>query len=106
MSTHTPGPWALNTQDNGLNDSGTILGAGIVIVPDIYGRSKAEADSNAALIKAAPDLLKALRAARAALYNVPEVGKRYDQQHSATHAQACLDIDAVIARAERTEPAP
>lgn len=54
--THTPGPWELNTEDTGLNDSGTILGAGVVIVPDIYGRSKVECDANAALIAAAPDL--------------------------------------------------
>lgn len=61
--THTPGPWTLNTQDTGMNDSGTILGAGIVIIPYIYGRSKDEADANAALIAAAPDLLRVLRVA-------------------------------------------
>ena len=60
MSTPTPGPWELNTQDTGLNDSGTILGAGVVIVPDIYGRSKVECDANARLIAAAPDMLEAL----------------------------------------------
>lgn len=58
---YTPGPWELNTQDTGLNDSGTILGAGVVIVPDIYGRSKVESDANTRLIVAAPDLLMALQ---------------------------------------------
>ena len=60
MNTHTPGPWEINKEDTGMNDSGTIEASGIVIVPDVYGRSKGEADANARLIEAAPDLLLAL----------------------------------------------
>lgn len=45
-------------------------------------------------------LLKALKDARTALQNVPEVGQKYDQQHSYTHVQACLDIEEAIENAE------
>lgn len=51
-------------------------------------------------LAAAPAMYEALRHAKSALYNVPEVGKRYDQQHSHTHALACLDVEAAIALAE------
>ena len=64
---HTPGPWKLNTDgDTGMNDSGCILDSiGHVIVTDIYGtyrngRTTGEAEANARLIAAAPDLLAAL----------------------------------------------
>ena len=64
---HTPGPWKLNVdEDTGMNDSGCILDSvGHVIVTDIYGtfkngRTTGEAEANARLIAAAPDLLAAL----------------------------------------------
>ena len=67
MKEHTPGPWKLNTDgDTGMNDSGCILDSiGHVIVTDIYGtfkngRTTGEAEANARLIAAAPDLLAAL----------------------------------------------
>lgn len=47
---HTPTPWKINKQDTGMNDSGTIEGGGIIIVPDVYGESKERADGNAAHI--------------------------------------------------------
>ena len=68
---HTPGPWKLNTDgDTGMNDSGCILDSvGHVIVTDIYGtykngRTTGEAEANARLIAAAPDLLAACEAAK------------------------------------------
>ena len=68
MKEHTPGPWKLNTDgDTGMNDSGCILDSiGHVIVTDIYGtfkngRTTGEAEANARLIAAAPDLLAACR---------------------------------------------
>ena len=41
-------------------------------------------------------VMKALRAAKEALTNVPSVGDKYDQQHSDTHMRASLGIDAAI----------
>ena len=64
MNQHTPGPWEINKDDTGMNDSGTIEASGIVIVPDVYGRSKGEADANACVIVASPDLLRALEDAQ------------------------------------------
>ena len=65
---HTPGPWKLNAdEDTGMNDSGCILDSvGHVIVTDIYGtfkngRTTGEAEANARLIAAAPDLLAQLQ---------------------------------------------
>lgn len=48
------------------------------------------------LKRAHATMVACLEKARAALYNVPEVGKQYDQQHSHTHTQACLDIEAAL----------
>jgi hypothetical protein len=45
-------------------------------------------------------LLEALRDIREALYNVPEVGEVYDQQHSDTHMRAALLITDLIRQAE------
>lgn len=60
--THTPGPWIVNSEDTGMNDSGTIESqSGVVIAPDIYGETTAEAGHNAHLIAAAPELLAACR---------------------------------------------
>ena len=71
---HTPGPWKLNTDgDTGMNDSGCILDSiGHVIVTDIYGtfkngRTTGEAEANARLIAAAPEMLEALYQALARL---------------------------------------
>ena len=74
---HTPGPWKLNTDgDTGMNDSGCILDSvGHVIVTDIYGtfkngRTTGEAEANARLIAAAPDLLAAAESVLAFLEQI------------------------------------
>ena len=41
-----------------------------------------------------------LKHAKEALYNAPEVGDEYDQQHSDTHIRAILAIEAVLAKLE------
>jgi hypothetical protein len=87
--THTPGPWELNTQDTGLNDSGTILGAGVVIVPDIYGRSKAECDANARLIAAAPELLEELKTlSQLVAAHIPDEAENWNRAALAAIAKA------------------
>ena len=61
---HTPGPWKLNSLDSGTNDDGTIIGPNnTVITADIFGRNAEEAEANAHLIEAAPDMLNALKEA-------------------------------------------
>lgn len=67
-TTHTPGPWAVNDKDTGMNDSGTIEGCGIVICPDVYGESRERTNANAALIAAAPELLAIIKDMRQAFY--------------------------------------
>jgi hypothetical protein len=47
-----------------------------------------------------PDLLRSIESAIEALYNVPEVGKKYDQQHSDTHLAAVVELKAVLAKVE------
>lgn len=109
---HTPGPWMV--QPDGLTVSGNdpegvryqevaVTRNGNSVHPHLFIDDETRR-INARLIAAAPAMLDMLRKAKAALYNVPEVGKRYDQQHSHTHTQACLDIEQTIAHAEgRTE---
>lgn len=41
-------------------------------------------------------LVSTLLKVREALYNVPCVDEIYDQQHSDTHMQAVIDIDAAL----------
>lgn len=93
MTQHSPGPWELNTQDTGMNDSGTILGAGTVIIPDIYGRSKGEADANARLIAAAPEMKDLLLHA---LHYIETPGDFTETER----LELCQDIDDLIAKAE------
>ena len=113
--TRTPGPWKvrpfsvskfedhlmmvyevqggdLRQRYNTCDDTGEI--------EKLREENKANAVFIARACNAYEELVAALRKAKAALYNVPEVGKKYDQQHSHTHSQACLDIDVAIAKAE------
>lgn len=41
-------------------------------------------------------LIQALKDAREALYNVPEVGEVYDEQHAGTHLRAVARIEGVL----------
>lgn len=50
-------------------------------------------------MKAHDMLVAALKLAEEALYNVPEVGKKYDQQHSDTHLRATLAIQDALKQA-------
>ena len=102
MNKHTSGPWAVRSlgghQLRWIGQVGDYL-------PHVECTSHGErSEQDAAFIvracNAHEELVKALKKAKAALYNVPEVGKKYDQQHSHTHSQACLDIDIAIAKAE------
>ena len=93
---HTPGPWKLNTDgDTGMNDSGCILDSiGHVIVTDIYGtfkngRTTGEAEANARLIAAAPDLLVAVEMAEDYIQHIrPKVPAWYVQTIKAAIAKA------------------
>ena len=112
---HTPGPWKLvegNTYFQKLgqllttwpiySQEGNIIAVAIQHDGENYSTATQFQD-DARLIAAAPEMLDMLHRAKAALYNVPEVGHKYDQQHSHTHAQACLDIEQLITRATGRE---
>ena len=88
---HTPGPWAINRNDTGMNDSGTIEGNGIVICPDIYGESLERVNANAALIAAAPAMYEALKALQSIL--------KPDAPGYAQSTQ-CQQVEAALAQAE------
>ena len=98
MKEHTPGPWKLNTDgDTGMNDSGCILDSiGHVIITDIYGtfkngRTTGEAEANARLIAAAPDLLAALEELVQASYDSVN-GKQYAPYHVEELGRATVAI--------------
>lgn len=95
--THTPGPWI--AEQNMIRQPNGSKRRRIVCPPDHDGMQDAAYIVRAC--NAHEELVKALKKARAALYNVPEVGKKYDQQHSDTHLRACLEIDQALALAER-----
>jgi histidinol-phosphate/aromatic aminotransferase/cobyric acid decarboxylase-like protein len=88
---HTPGPWAVGTFSNDeVRDASAIYSFGRIrpIVYDISGATLEEADANANLIAAAPDLLAALKRATALLARYPK------------HDDAWRDCRAAIAKAE------
>jgi hypothetical protein len=45
-------------------------------------------------------LIEVLRTVLDALYNVPIVGEKYDQQHSDTHMRAAIDLKVAITELE------
>jgi hypothetical protein len=55
-SKHTPGPWTVGKSDAGFS----IYAGDLLIVDLVSGITDDEADANASLIGAAPDLLEAL----------------------------------------------
>ena len=55
-SKHTPGPWTVGKSDAGFS----IYAGDLLIVDLVCGITDDEADANASLIAAAPDLLEAL----------------------------------------------
>src|SRR5258706_14863328 len=66
---YTPGPWELHQDVDGANsvrvcvpDATTDRGCRAVAEAEILGMSRAEAEANARLIAAAPELLEAVRA--------------------------------------------
>lgn len=67
MSKHTPGPWVVSTQDSEKIDRRFLIkeqgfGGNLAAVFDV---ARHEAEANARLIAAAPEMLEALKAIRA-----------------------------------------
>jgi hypothetical protein len=64
MTEHTPGPWADDVTGDLSDRDGAIYSetSNTIVADNVYGRSEAEADANARLIAAAPDLLAACEA--------------------------------------------
>ena len=67
-TTHTPGPWKIDTNKHALRNMGkktiVIGGKPEQITAEAFADSLGEAEANAALIAAAPELLEALKEAR------------------------------------------
>jgi hypothetical protein len=64
------------------------------------GYMKVYVEEANAIVETVEALREALAKAREALRNVPEVGQRFDQQHSDTHMQADLSISDLLAQLE------
>lgn len=101
---HTPTPWTIGNSCDGFltitDGSKTICTVGAA---DIFDGIEEDAALIVKAVNSYEAMREALIAARSSLYNVPEVGKRYDQQHSDTHMRACLAIDRALALAEGKE---
>ena len=65
-----------------------------------FGRLDSAKDSGYACHAAnlLPDLVSGIDHAVEALYNVPEVGGRYDQQHSDTQLAAAVELKELLAK--------
>ncbi len=101
----TPLPWHVTVMPDSGEPATAVLGAtGIrVATVDVLQPPEAAFANRAYLVHAAnvlPDLVLGIEHAIEALYNVPEVGKKYDQQHSDTHLAAVVELKALLAKAE------
>ena len=120
---HTPGPWAVGNLTDVFNAVGGKLGTGFVVhfdgsdhqyhVATVFGQldektpttTQGNAEANAALIAAAPDMLSALRAACAVLM-VARVEVYNHNREDYPRVEAAIDlIKLVTAKATgRVEP--
>jgi hypothetical protein len=104
MSTHTPGPWIVNDDDTGMNDSGTIESqSGVVIAPDIYGKNSKEAEANARLIASAPELLETLKHAHTSLRTFSKSVPKREQDWTFFDSDVLEAIENAIAKATAGE---
>ncbi len=87
---HTPGPWAVETEDGYTS---VIFGG--ILIAEVDG-GEAEYLDNARLIAAAPELLKALNSARILLTCVESCSRNNFTNLADEEVEA---IDAVIAKA-------
>lgn len=93
---HTPGPWTLHQEGSmracdGRHDSED--GCRTIAEAEIIGVARAEAEANARLIAAAPELLAALKVARCVLKVACGAEAPYIRE-------AFKAIDPIIAKAE------
>lgn len=84
MTTHTPGPWLPHNEtpssNSPINRVAKLWSGGYQIIADVsykatFGADGAEAEANACLIAAAPELLAALKADATHVHNTFECGE-------------------------------
>jgi FMN phosphatase YigB (HAD superfamily) len=92
MEKHTPGPWECGKFAHYFTDVVAVDGRRVATATIAY-RSSAEADANARLLAAAPDLLAALRTARERIVSLSDAT-------GSVSRRTLADIDAAIAKAE------
>lgn len=110
MSKHTPGPWEKSKKRDGTR---VVLSSGRVIRAKVHGPLTVgspgydEAEANARLIAAAPDLLEAAKAALRGLEHAAHFANTWqDDGHPIFEASYQRRMDALraaIARAEGAE---
>lgn len=102
-SKHTPGPWVLMPEFHGDHGQYYITdeadGSEIASVTAWIGEHRAEAEANARLIAAAPDLLSAL----VMLRDADDIGVREGYSGGMGPEQR-FHVDAAIAKAEGATP--
>lgn len=99
----TPLPWLLVTATDGDKWIGTKEGDDRIATLD----GNTQPIDHTYLVHAAivlPELVQGIRDAIEALYNVPEVGRKYDQQHSDTHLAAVVGLKTLLAKVENIRP--
>jgi hypothetical protein len=97
LSAHTPGPWERETRpDSGGAERPIVVGDGdLVCAVSRRGLARQEAEANARLIAAAPDLLAASKAIEAALTDLDVDFEPEDDLKRALNA-----VRAAVAKAE------
>ena len=99
----TPLPWLLVTATDGDKWIGT--GEGDDRITTLDGNTQPlDHDYLVHAANVFPELVQGIRDAIEALYNVPEVGRKYDQQHSDTHLAAVVELKTLLAKVESIRP--
>lgn len=94
MTQHTPGPWTVPIKRVSHNQGFAIMAGGVRVADTIEDHSAVDAEANAHLISAAPDLLAACRAV---VEWAEESGR---MESNAKDEQLWQQILAAIAKAE------
>ena len=99
MTKHTPGPWGCIYTSNHEHDYRLTKPDGSLLPVNAPANDRSEQRANACLIKAAPDMLEALKAIKA---DLTEFGlwDWYSETHGGGISGACDMIDAAIAKVE------
>ena len=95
---HTPGPWTVNGNIGRKSELGIMADAAPCIIATMGNQKEwpAEAEANARLIAAAPDLLAALQEAREAIGVALDMAQRHNPDTGTYHSVEPIPLQLTV----------